>query len=557
MNAFQKIFQTFSSRERLTANILILIVIASLIGTVLGFYFHFTKKVPIPGGEYIEGVVGQPLYVNPVLAGSNDADADLAALIYSGLFKYDPDGKLIPDLAENFEVSDDKLTYTVHLKKDVKWHDGEPLTADDILFTIQVIQDPAYKSPLRQSWQGVGAEAVDENTTRFILQTPYAFFLNNLAVGILPRHIWEAVAPGNFPLAEYNLHPVGTGPYKFSDFEKDGDGNILSYTLAADENYYSQKPYISNLQFSFYFDEDSLFQAYNDKQVFGMSYISPARLADVKSKKSSNIISINIPRYFAVFFNQQKSKALASREVRKALSLATDRQAIIRDVLSGEGKEIFSPITPGTFGYTDDVKKFEFDAGKANETLDSDGWKKGDDGFREKDGVPLEFSLVTTDWPDLAETAEILRQQWEAVGAKVNVESLPVADIQQNYIRPREYEALLFGQVLGVDPDPYAFWHSSQTRDPGLNLALYSNQDVDKVLEKIRQETDEEKRAKYLKEFQQAITDDIPALFLYSPNYLYLVNKKVQGISIRSMVTPEKRFSGVENWYVKTKRIRR
>ena len=288
-----------------------------------------------------------------------------------------------------------------------------------------------------------------------------------------------------------------------------------------------------------------------------MSYISPARLADVKSKKSSNIISINIPRYFAVFFSQQKSKALASREVRKSLSLATDRQAIIRNVLSGEGKEIFSPITPGTFGYTDDVKKFEFDVGKANETLDSDGWKRGNDGFRKKDDVPLEFSLVTTDWPDLAETAEILRQQWEAVGAKVNIESLPVADIQQNYIRPREYEALLFGQVLGVDPDPYAFWHSSQTRDPGLNLALYSNQNVDKTLEKIRQETNEEKRADLLKEFQQAITDDIPALFLYSPNYLYLVNKKVKGISIRSMVTPEKRFSGVENWYVKTKRVKK
>ncbi|KKT70818.1 MAG: hypothetical protein UW66_C0037G0005 [Candidatus Moranbacteria bacterium GW2011_GWF1_44_4] len=558
MNTWQKIFQAFSSRERFTVNILILVIIVSLTGTVLGFYFHFTKKVPIPGGEYIEGIVGQPLYVNPVLAGSNDADADLASLIYSGLFKYGSDGKLIADLAESYEVSEDKLTYTIHLKKDVKWHDGESFTADDALFTVQVIQDPIYKSPLRQSWQGVGAEVSDENTIRFILQTPYAFFLNNLTVGILPRHIWESVAPGNFPLAEYNLRPIGTGCYRFSDFEKDGEGNILSYTLEANENYYGQKPFITSMQFSFFFDEDSLLQAYNDKQVFGMSYISPARLADLKSKRSSNILSINIPRYFAFFFNQQKSKVLANREVRKALSLAIDRQAIIRDILSGEGKEIFSPISPGTFGFTDDVKKFEFDAGKANETLENDGWKKGDDGFRKKDNLPLEFSLVTTDWPDLAETADMLKQQWEAVGAKVNVESLPVvADIQQNYIRPREYDALLFGQVLGVDPDPYAFWHSSQTRDPGLNLALYSNQNVDKILEKIRLETDEGKRAELLKEFQQTVTDDVPALFLYSPNYLYVVNKKVEGISIRSMVTPDKRFSNVENWYVKTKRVRK
>lgn len=557
MNTWQKIFQTLSSRERLTVNVLILIIVGSLVGTVFGFYYHFTKKIPVPGGEYVEGIIGQPLYVNPVLAGGNDADADLAALVYSGLFKYNPDGKLVPDLAESFELSDDKLTYTIHLKKNVKWHDGENFSADDVLFTIQVIQDPAFKSPLRQSWQGVGAEVADENTIRFLLQTPYAFFLNNLTVGILPKHVWETVAPGNFPLAEYNLHPVGTGPYKFSDFEKDSEGNILTYDLVVNEDYYASQPYISSLKLSFYFDEDSLLGAYSDKQVFGMSYISSARLADVKSKRSNNILSISIPRYFAVFFNQQKSKILADREVRKALSLATDRQAIIRDILSGEGKEIYSPIPPGTFGYTDDVKKFEFDIAKANETLDNDGWKRGDDGFRKKDNLSLEISLVTTDWPDLAETAEILKQQWEAVGAKVNYEPLPVADIQQNYIRPREYDALLFGQVLGVDPDPYAFWHSSQTRDPGLNLALYSNQEADKVLEKIRQEADEGKRAEYLGKFQQTVTDDIPALFLYSPNYLYIVNKKVEGISIHSMVTPDKRFSNVEEWYVKTKRVKK
>lgn len=557
MNIWQKFFQILSSRERFAVNVLILIIVASLIGTALGLYFHFTKKVPISGGEYTEGIVGQPLYINPVLASGNDADVDLAALVYSGLFKYDPNGKLVPDLAESYEISDDKLTYTIYLKKGVQWHDGENFSAEDVLFTIQIIQDPAFKSPLRQGWQGVGAEVIDESTIRFILQTPYVFFLNNLTIGILPRHVWEAVAPGNFPLVEYNLRPVGTGPYRFSDFEKDSEGNILSYSLVVNEDYYAAKPFIRDFKLSFYFDEESLLQAYNDKQVFGMSYISPKSLADVKSKRSSNILSINIPRYFAVFFNQQKSKVLASREVRKALSLATNRQVIIREVLFGEGKEIYSSIPPGIFGYTDDLKKIEFDIGKANEVLDNEGWKKGDDGFRKKDNLLLEFSLVTTDWPDLAETAEILRQQWEVIGAKVNVESLPVADIQQNYIRPREYDALLFGQVLGVDPDPYAFWHSSQTRDPGLNLALYSNQDVNKNLEKIRQEIDEGKRAEYLAKFQQTVSEDIPALFLYSPNYLYIVNKKVKGISLHSMVTPDKRFSNVMEWYVKTKRVKK
>ncbi|MFA5926276.1 MAG: peptide ABC transporter substrate-binding protein [Parcubacteria group bacterium] len=557
MRSWQKISKTFSDKERIMVGWLILIAAVSLIVTVGAFYYHYTRAVPVIGGEYKEGIVGQPLYVNPILAAGNDADADLCALVYSGLFKYDSEGKIVPDLAESYEISDDKLTYTLHLKKDIKWQDDEPFTANDVLFTIQAIQDPAFKSPLRQNWQGVGIEVVDDNTVRFILQNPYAFFLNNLSLGILPMHIWGAVAPGNFPLAEYNLRPVGTGPYRFVNFEKDDEGNLLSYDLEASENYYAQKPYITNLNFQFYYDEDSMIEAYNNKQIFGMSYISPSKVADIKSKKSNDIHAINIPRYFAVFFNQQKSKVLADREVRKALSLAIDRQAIINEVLAGEGKEIYTPIPPGTFGSTEDVKKFSFDIEKANKTLDDDGWKRGDDGIRKKDNQTLEFNLTTTDWPDLVQTAELLKKEWEAIGVKVEYETLPVADIQQNYIRPREYEALLFGQMLGIDPDPFAFWHSSQTHDPGMNLALYSNTEVDKILEKTRQETNADDRLKDYEKFQQDVADDVPVSFLYSPNYLYITNKMVKGVDITSVATPDKRFANIAEWYMKTKRIKK
>lgn len=557
MNNWQRFFQVLSHREKITVNILILATSVSLVATVLGFYFHFTKAVPIPGGDYSEGIIGQPLYVNPILAQGSDADQDLCSLVYSGLFKYDSDGKLVPDLAESYEVSQDRLTYTVFLKKNVKWHDNEPFTSDDVLYSIQAIQDPAFKSPLRQSWQGVGVETVDENAIRFILQSPYSFFLNNLTVGILPRHIWEMVAPANFPLAEYNLRPVGTGPFKFSDFEKDSEGNILSFDLESNENYFGQKPFLNRISFSFYFDEDSMLEAYNNKQIFGVSYLSPSRLGDIKSRRSASVHSIGVPRYFAVFFNQQKSKVLSDRDVRKALSLSTDRKAIVSEILSGEGKEIYSPIPPGSFGFTDDVKKFEFNPEEAAKTLEEAGWKKGDDGFRKKDNQPLQFKFVTTDWPDLIETAELLKRQWEAVGIKVDFEALALQDVQQNYIRPREYDALLFGQMLGIDPDPLPFWSSSQTRDPGLNLALYSNQEVDKILEKIRQESDEEKKSELYKKFQQTVSEDVPAVFLYSPNYIYVTNKKVQGISINSMASSEKRFANVTEWFMKTKRIRK
>ncbi len=555
---WQKFFQVFSAREKMTVLSLVFIAIFSLAATLAGVYYYFTKPVPILGGEYSEGIIGQPMYINPVLAAGNEADADLSRLIYSGLFKYDSSGKIVPDLTENYEISDNQLEYTVYLKKEIKWHDGEPFSADDVIFTVQAIQDPAFKSPLRQNWQGVGIEKIDENTIKFILPSPYAFFLNNLTVGILPSHVWETVAPTNFALAEYNLRPVGTGPFEYSDFEKDSGGMILSYKLIANQDYFGEKPYIKSMNFEFYPDEDSMIEAYNNKQIFAMSSISPEKLNNIKSKRSANIISTNLPRYFAVFFNQQKSKALADKDVRKALSFATNRKEITDKVFDGQGKEVLSPISVGTFKVADEIKKYDFDPEKAKKILDDAGWKMGDGGFRLKDGQTLEFTIVTTDWPQLVQTADILKSQWEAVGVRVNIDSESVGDIQQNFIRPREYEIFLFGQSwLTAEPDPYSFWHSSQTKDPGLNLSLYSNSDADKILDKLRVETNEEKRIDLYKKFQQTVTDDIPAIFLYSPNYLYVVNKKIQGIEISSLVSADERFAGVAKWYMKTKRVRK
>lgn len=537
---------------------LALVAAVSLIATVVGIYFSLTKPVPVPGGNYSEGIVGQPMYVNPVLSAGNEADAYLTRLIYSGLFKYDSAGKIVPDLAENFEVSDDKLMYTVHLRKDIKWHDGEPFSSDDVVYTTQAIQDPAFKSPLRQNWQGVGMEQTDENTIKFILPAPYVFFLNNLTVGILPKHVWETVAPTNFSLAEYNLRPVGTGPFKCIDFQKDSGGMILSYKLSSNPDYFGEKPYLDTMTFQFYPDEDSMIEAYNNKQIFATNSLSPEKMNDVKSKRSANIISASLPRYFAVFFNQQKSKVLADKDVRKGLSAATNHKEIVDKIFGGQGREIFSPIPPGTFGATDDVKKYDFNPENAKKILDDAGWKSKEDGTREKSGQPMEITLVTTDWPQLVDTANILKSQWEAVGVKVTVDSESVGDIQQNFIRPREYEAFLFGQSWPTaEPDPYSFWHSSQTKDPGLNLALYSNSDVDKILEKLRTETDEGNRVELYKKFQQAVTNDIPAIFLYSPNYLSVANNKVKGVNITTLVSADEKFADVSRWYMKTKRVRK
>ena len=510
--------------------------------------------MPDFGGEYIEGNVGQPQHINPLLSASNDVDSDLTEILYNGLLKYDGKGAVIPDLAESFEINDDKTAYTFHLKKNITWHDGVPFSAQDVIFTFNLITDPAYKSPLRSNWQGVTASLVDDYTVTFNT-SPYAGFLNNVTFGILPQHLWDDIKPENFSLTQLNLEPIGTGPFKYTAFQKDSKGNILSYKLVANPNYFAGKPYLSKITFNFYADEDSALDAYNRKEIMGMGSISSQRIKDIKNQKSSFEHSFAIPRYSAVFLNQSKSLPLADDKVREALNLATNREELIELVLNGKGTPIYSPILPGMIGYSSDMGKVTFDPGKAKGILDDAGWKMTDDKFREKDDKPLEINLITTDWDEFSKSAEVLKTQWEKIGVKVNIESLSVSNIQQNFIRPREYDALLFGQVLGADPDLYSFWHSAQKKDPGLNLALFGDSGTDKLIEDARVEFDREKRAGFYADFQEKLVEEIPAIFLCSPEYIYPVNKKVQGIEAKNLISPAERFSNVDKWYINTKRV--
>ncbi|MFA4817920.1 MAG: ABC transporter substrate-binding protein [Parcubacteria group bacterium] len=469
--------------------------------------------------------------------------------------KYDGQGKIIPDLAESYEISDDKTLYTFHLKNNVAWHDGEPFTANDVMFSANILGDPAYKSPLRINWQGITTNILDDQTITFQIKSPYIGFLNNLTFGILPKHIWETVSPEKFALTDLNLEPIGTGPYKYSSIQKDSSGNIISYKLAANPSYFSGKPYISKITFNYYSDDDAALEAYNSKEVMSINSLSPQKISAIKLAQSTAAHKFNIPRYFAVFINQTKSVPLASDDVRNALARAANRQEIIERVLASSGQPVYSPILQGMLGYSEDLDRREFDLEKANKILDDAGWIKGENGIRSKNGTVLQFSLITTDWPELVQTAEILKEQWAKVGAEANVGNYSISDIQQNYLRPREYDALLFGQVLGADPDPYSFWHSSQKRDPGLNLSLFGDSDTDKLIEDGRVEFDLEKRAQIYIDFQKKLLEENPAIFLYSPSYIYPVNKKVQGIDIENLTSPARIFSDISHWYIKTKRI--
>lgn len=552
---WRNVGRILSFRDKLVVSALLLVIASALIFWCWTFYYNLTVPIAKVGGEYIEGTIGQPFYVNPLLSQTSEADSDLTALVYSGLFKYDKDGNATTDLAESYEISADQREYTVKIRKNVLWQDGKPLTAEDVFFTFNILQDPAYKSPLRQSWQGVEVSIVDDHTLLFSLKNPYVGFLENLTVGILPKHVWENIAPEKFALADYNLHPIGCGPFMFVDFQKDSQGSILTYHLKAFKDYYAGSPYISKITFNFYPDEDALLVAYNKKEVMGMSSIAPEKISLIKNVKSTNLHELIIPRYFSVFFNQTKSVVLADDNVRRALDLAVNRREIIETVLHGKGTPLSSPFFP-QMRSGDGQTQIEQNLEEARKILDEAGWKKeGNEEIRKKGNIALEFELVTTDWPELSQTVQLLSLQWQKIGAKVNVRVLTVSDLQQNYIRTREYDSLLFGQAITFNPDLYSFWHSSQKRDPGLNLSLFDSSEADGIVEGIRQQADEGKRIEAYKKFQEILAKEVPAVFLYGPYYLYPVVSSVHGIEIKNIDAPANRFLDVNKWYLKTSRI--
>ena len=553
------------SRERWLIRGLIFVLVASIVVLIGNVYLSKTELRPKLGGQYKEGILGQPRFINPILAETNDADRDLVQIVYSSLFKYDHQGNLIPDLVRIYKISEDGLTYNISLKKNVLWHNGESLTADDVIFTIKSIQDPENKSPLKNNWQGVEIEKIDDFTFNLKLRNIYAPFLHNLTIGILPKHLWAGISAQNLPLAEYNLKPVGSGPYQFKKYEKDKNGKIELIELSLNENYYLlpsqdpfQGPFIESLVFKFYSTQTDLLNAYKTRKVDGLSFLSTTNKSKIRN--SLNIHQIDLPAYYAIFFNQTENKALADKTVRQALAYATNKEEIIDQVLSKEGKVADSPLLPGWLGYSSETKVYDFALEHAQNILEAEEWKDTDgDGVREKEidneQVKLEINLLTTDWPELSQTAELIKEQWEKIGVLVNLEIVDAIAIQQEYIRPRQYQALLFGEVLSADPDPFAFWHSSQSNDPGLNLALYKNSEVDKLLQDARQTLNQEERIQKYTEFQRILNDDLPAIFLYSSTYLYPVNKKVKGIFIEKLAQPSYRFSQIENWYIKTTRI--
>lgn len=541
-----------SQRELLVIQILSIFIVISSVFLGVKFCQRHIEFVPKKGGEYTEGLVGAPQYINPILSQTNDSDMDLSRLIFSGLLKYNQNQELVPDLAESYEISEDQKTYTFHLKKDVLWHDGETLTANDIIFTVGSIQDSEYTSPLLSSLRGVEVYKIDDYTLDFRLKEPFAPFLCSLTFGILPEHLWIDIPPENFSLAEYNLKPIGSGPFQFKSLIKDKAGNLKSYVLERNKDYYGDKPYLNKIVFRFYPDLDSAIEAAKNKDIEGISYISKDAKEKVAKNKKIISYSIHLPQYTAIFFNQ-KNPLLKIKEVRQALAYGLDRQKILDEALKQEGEIINTPILPGYIGHNPEVQQYNYDPQKALEILDKAGWKKNEEtGIRQKDDQELAFALTTTDQPEYIKTTAILKDYWEKMGFRIEIKIMDGAKVQKEVIKPRNYEAFLYGEIIGTDPDPYPFWHSSQSFDPGLNLAIFYNKDVDQLLEEARKTNDlEQRRLKYL-HFQNILAEELPAIFLYTPVYTYGLAEKIKGFNIERLTIPSDRFIEIEKWYIKT-----
>jgi peptide/nickel transport system substrate-binding protein len=513
----------------------------------------YLETVPTQGGTLTEGVVGNPRFINPVLALS-EADKNLSALIYAGLIRLTPGGEIKNDLAESVEISENKLTYTVKIHPEARFHDGAPVTADDVVFTIQKIADPLIKSPRRGNWDGITVEKIDERTVAFNLKKAYSPFIYNLTTGILPRHIWKNVTADEFSFSQFNTLPVGAGPYRVEAVERNDGGIPDYYHLVPFEEALGGSSYIKNLVFRFYPSEEALVEAYNDGAVESIGGISPEKMPRLKTE-SANIIHAPLPRVFAVFFNQNQSKALLDKAVRQALDLAAPKPEIVGNVLNGFGVTIDGPL-PSIVSSEKIASTTEERIGYAREILKNAGWKENPEtGILEKTvgnaTLPLSFSISTGDAQELRLVAEELARAWQKLGAKIEILVFETGELNQSVIRPRQFDALLFGEVVGREADLYPFWHSSQRNDPGLNIALYANSRADKLLEEARSGGGKETYQSLSEELKK----DVPAVFLYSPSFLYVVPEKVKAVSMGSLSVSQDRFLGIRDWYIETDKV--
>lgn len=561
MDYLKKIISSFGLTEKTIFIILSAILVVSSFSLLNKLNSYLVATVPAHGGSLTEGVIGSPRFINPLLELS-DADRDLTYLVYSGLMRATASGDLIPDLAQSYTISDDGLTYTFKLRPGAYFQDGKKVTADDIEYTVKMAQDVSLRSPKRNSWIGVETEKINDAEIVFKLKQPYSPFLENTTLGILPKHIWNSASTDEFPFSSFNTEPIGSGPYKITNIKRNSSGIPVNYELKAFNKYALGEPFITTLNFYFYQNEKDLSDAYQAGKIDSTNSLTSQGLDILKDKKT-NSEKISLPRIFGLFFNQNQNKVFLNKEVRTALNMTVDKDRIVSEVLNGYGQTISGPIPNGII--TEPAKNTkaynkEEAIAEAKNILTKAGWKFNatstvwEKKVSKNETQKITFSISTSNTTDLKKVADILKEDWALLGVPVEIQTFDASDLNQSVISQRKYGSLLFGQIVGRSLDLFAFWHSSQ-RNAGYNMAMYTNSKADALLEEARQISDKEDRLKKYALFEKEIENDIPAIFLYSPEFTYIIPPKVLGFESGLINNRSERFEEIYKWYIETDNI--
>ncbi len=544
-----RMVRALSKREQTILGICVVALIVSGFYSALYLVRANTTVVAADGGSYTEGIVGQVSLVNPILAQDGSPDQDLVTLLFANTIT----------LAESVKHSNDFRTWNVRIKEGATWSDGQPITSDDFVFTVQTIQNPDALSPLYADWSHISISRVSEREVVFQLSQPYAPFENMLEqLRPIPQHIFASIAPANIRLSKYNLEPVGSGPFVFSSSQVQDTGFISSYNLHKNDAYEAlgPLPHLSTIALEFFEQEQDMIDAFNKGLLDGICTTNPLLAQRITIRTTQQ----DIPslKYYAVFLNQSANPALKYIEVREALDAAIDRNELIQNIFNNKADQMEGPLPPALH-----ISEQSQTASTSPETLlQQGGWVQNQvTGNWEKtigknQTISLTGTLSIPDSEPVKTIAQDLINQWQKHGIHISLDSKDPASFTDEIIKTRNYQMLLFGNILLTHPDLLHFWGSSERFYPGLNFSLYSNASVDTLMGTLKRvAVDDPKRSQILETITRYINQDMPALFLVSPHYIYITKPSVQGMSTGPISLPAERFNDAAQWYVKTKRV--
>lgn len=523
-----------------------------------------TSPEPVPGGAHTEALVGTVVRLNPILDDFNQVDRDIDALIYSGLIRFDDHGNPEPDLADSWGVSADAKLYTVHLREDAVWHDGEPVTSADVTYTFSKYQDSDYPGDpaLKDFWDEIAIVQLDYHTVQFQLPEPFAPFLDFLSEGLLPDHLLRGASAGDLVDHPFNTQPVGTGPFQFDQFLVD-DGEVVGVNLTAAGSYHLQPPFLERVEFRFFETPQDAYQAYQREEVQAIGMVDASILPQVLAARNLNLHSARLPLIKLIYLNlnHPEKTFFSERLVRHALLLAINRQAIIDRVLKGQAVRANGPILPGNWAYAQDLPSMRFDPLAAAELLDEQEWllpegaSPGEEGYlRSKEDLALAITLLHGSSQIDGQIAEQVAAYWRAIGVGVELEQVEEQELQQA-LEARQYDAAITDLDLGryPDPDPYPLWHDSQA-ETGQNYSGFSDRNSGIWIEQARTTNDRGRRAELYQSFQHRFLDQVPAILLYHPVYSFAISAEMRGVTVGPIQDASDRFREIQDWYLLARR---